>query len=493
MTDTQGANCVGCYGHQELCTPNLDRLAAQGVRFDAAHTTSPVCTPARSALFTGTYPHTNGAWANELPLGSNIKTVGQRLTDQDVHAAYVGKWHLGGLDYFDSGECPPGWDPEYWYDGRSYLDDLPDHLREFSRQTHTAEEIRLFGFVEEFSYAHRCSDRAISFLEEHGDDDFFLVVSYDEPHGPSIAPPPFCDYFHGFEYDVGAAVDDTLEDKPAHQRHWAAVRGEDKRPHFSKNRRFVNQPYFACNSFVDYEIGRVVEAIEEHTPEALVVYTSDHGDMMYAHQLFAKGPAMYEEITRIPFIVRWPGLTLEGFVCHAPFSHIDVTPTVLHFFGLECPPFLQGTSRLRDFQDVHSMQEETIFLEFNRFGMKMDGMGGLAPIRCAYDGRYKLVLNLMYTDELYDLEQDPAEMNNLIEGETHRRIRGRLHREILKWMYRTRDPFRGPEWEYRYWDSPDQLKWPVGRRLRPADGYEKPALCYSTGRPYRGSDSTAWI
>jgi len=487
MTDTQGANCVGCYGRPELRTPNLDRMAAQGARFDRAYTTSPVCTPARGAIFTGTFPHTNGAWANEQPLGFNIKTVGERLTDQGIHTGYMGKWHLAALDYFDSGQCPPGWDPEYWYDGRTYLDELPDPLRKFSRQSHTADEIREMGFTEEYTYAHRCSDRALDFLEKNADEDFFLVVSYDEPHGPSIAPPPFCDYFEDFEFDVGPATEDTLEDKPAHQHHWAAMSAGD-RPHQTEDGNYVNQRYFACNSFVDYEIGRVLKAVEQHAPDALVVYTSDHGDMMYAHQLTAKGPAMYEEITHIPFIVRWPGEIPEGTVGDAPLSHIDITPTVLDFFGLERPPFLQGKSLLHSFRDIPSMKEDVIFMEFNRFNTHIDGMGGLKPVRCAFDGRYKLVVNLQYTDELYDLETDPHEMNNLIQSEDHVEIRDRLHQQIIEWMYHTRDPFRGPEWEYRYWDSPEDLEWRVGRRPRPDDGYQKPPLWYGTAEPYKGEE-----
>jgi len=118
MTDTQGANVIGCYGRPEMRTRHIDRLAAEGMRFDQAYTASPVCGPARSALFTGTYPHTNGSWGNDMPVGLNIKTVGQRLQDSGVHTAHVVKWHLDGTDYFGSGRCPDGWDPAYWFDMR---------------------------------------------------------------------------------------------------------------------------------------------------------------------------------------------------------------------------------------------------------------------------------------------------------------------------------------------------------------------------------------
>ena len=117
MTDTQGANVVGCYGRPELRTPCIDQLAAQGTRYARAYTTQPVCTPARAGLFTGQCPHTAGAWGNHMPLGDTIKTLGQRFRHGGYATAYTGKWHLSGHDYFDTGICPDGWDAAYWYDG----------------------------------------------------------------------------------------------------------------------------------------------------------------------------------------------------------------------------------------------------------------------------------------------------------------------------------------------------------------------------------------
>lgn len=135
MTDTQRTDMLGCYGNKDMLTPHIDRLAETGVRYDRAYTCSPVCGPARSALFTGTYPHSNSSWGNSMPLGDNVKTVGQRMTDNGYHTAYIGKWHLDGGDYFGLGDCPEGWDPEYWYDMRNYLYELTPEERYLSRQT----------------------------------------------------------------------------------------------------------------------------------------------------------------------------------------------------------------------------------------------------------------------------------------------------------------------------------------------------------------------
>ena len=110
MTDTQRNDMVGCSGNKDMKTPHLDQLASEGIRFDRAYTTQPVCGPARSAIFTGTYPHSNGVVGNSMPLGANVKTIRQRLSDNGNHTAYIGKWHLDGGDYFGLGRCPDGWD-----------------------------------------------------------------------------------------------------------------------------------------------------------------------------------------------------------------------------------------------------------------------------------------------------------------------------------------------------------------------------------------------
>jgi len=476
MTDTQGTNVVGCYGRPELQTPNIDRLAGEGVRFDRAYTACPVCSPARSAIFTGTYPHTNGTWGNDMPLGANMKTVGQRLRDNGFRTAYIGKWHLDGTDYFGNGRCPDGWDADYWFDGRCFLEELTPEERVLSRKLNTAAKIHENGITEDFTYAHKCSNRAIDFLSKNGNDNFLLVVSYDEPHGPCTCPPPYCDMFKDYEYSLGKNVADTLENKPAHQKEWAAA------AQLPKDKRTLNRSmYFGCNSFVDYEIGRVIDAIEQYVPDALVIYTSDHGTPLLSHGLNSKGPAMYEETTRIPFIVRWPGKAPQNVVCSHPVSHIDVVPTILHAMDVERCDLLEGKSMLETFINPGKRPNHVIFMEFNRYEIDHDAWGGFQPIRCAFDGRYKLVINLHYTDELYDLEDDPEEMANLIDSDEHTSIRDALHDEILEWMNRTRDPFRGPIWERRPWKKELKQRWGGPTRPRPDDGYEPRALLYETG------------
>ena len=124
LTDTQPTAFLGCYGTVGVQTPCLDALAAQGVRFEHAYTTSPLCTPARAGLFTGMMPSMAGAYTNAQPLGDTVLTMGQRFSAAGYRCGYIGKWHLDGYDYFGTGECPPGWEDVFWYDGRRYLTEL---------------------------------------------------------------------------------------------------------------------------------------------------------------------------------------------------------------------------------------------------------------------------------------------------------------------------------------------------------------------------------
>ena len=477
MTDTQRKDMLGCYGNIDMHTPSLDRMAAGGMRFERAYTCQPVCGPARSALFTGTWPHTNGSWANLLPLGDTVRTIGQRLQEVDIHTAYIGKWHLDASDYFGTGKCPDGWDPEYWYDMRNYLEELSPQDRLRSRSPGINRDP---GLVETFTYAHRCSDRAVDFLEKSIGDDFLLVVSYDEPHHPFVCPEPYASMYRDYSFPKKANVYDRLAGKPDHQRVWAGSSiDEDK-----DSLEIRAADFLGCNAFVDYEIGRVLDAIDQFAPQALVIYTADHGDHLGSHSLNNKGASMYDEITNIPFLVRWPGVTPARSVCSLPVSHIDLTPTILDALDCPMPKVLEGRTMLKTFTDPTFRTNEAIYIEFGRYEVDHDGFGGFQPIRAIFDGRYKLVINLLSSDEFYDLDKDPDEMYNLIDRLEHANQRDRLHNRLLDWMNDTRDPFRGYYWERRPWrEDARSASWDYTgyTRQRDEDGAEARQLDYATG------------
>ena len=483
MVDTQRHDMLGCYGNPDMHTPNLDALCAQGVRFDEAYTCQPVCGPARSAMFTGLFPHSNGMTTNSVALYANVKTVGQRLSDAAVHTGYIGKWHLDGGDYFGLGRCPEGWDPNYWYDMKCYLEELTPEERAFSRDFHNIQR----GVPRSFTYANRVSNRAIDFIQKHKDEDYFLVVSYDEPHDPYLCPEPYVSMYEHYAWPLSDNAADDLSAKPAHQRAWAGDALEGPAPTQVSDDAF--RAFMACNGFVDSEIGRVVDALSADAPEALIVYTADHGDMLRAHRITGKGPAGYEEITHIPFLVRWKEAP-AGAVCPHPTSHIDLTPTMLDYFGLPPAHWCEGTSMLDVMRHPETRLHDQVFFEFGRYEVDHDGFGGFQPLRAAFDGRYKLIINLMCEDELYDLETDPGELNNLIHCPQTAAQRDRLHDAILNWMNDTRDPLRGFWWERRPWRvdaRPATWAYTGMTRQREHEEYEPRQLDYATGLPMQSA------
>jgi uncharacterized sulfatase len=286
--------------------------------------------------------------------------------------------------------------------------------------------------------------------------------------------------YKDYELPKSGSVWDTLVDKPAHQRVWSGDAYQEDR----ENLHISCPELLGCNSYVDAEIGRVLEAIDEHAADTLVIYTSDHGCLQQAHSLTGKGPAMYDEITRIPFIVRWPGEAPANSVCPHPVSHIDVVPTIMEAFGMPPGESLEGASMLATLESPHEKPNETIFMEFGRYEVDHDGFGGFQPIRAAFDGRYNLVVNLLTTDELYDMENDPDEVTNLIESSSHTKFRDALHDRMLDWMNETRDPFRGYYWERRPWrKNAREATWAYTSmtRQRLNTDYEPRQLDYDTG------------
>lgn len=480
MTDTQRHDMLGCYRKTGLKTPHLDQLAQSGRRFGKAYTTQPVCQAARAALFTGLYPHECNSWANSSGLADNTRNIGQRLNRHGIRTAYIGKWHLDGGDYFGLGRCPAGWDPDYWFDMRNYLEKMPEADRLMSRQSDPA---KMATVEPAFTYAYQCTDKAIDYLAKNKDNDFFLVVSYDEPHGPALSPPPFKTMYEDFEFPVSPNVHDSLADKPDHQKAWAGENLAADR----KDYKIKAPAFFGCNSFVDQQIGRVIDTVKATVPGALIIYTSDHGDFLGSHRLSGKGPAAYEEITHIPLLMSGPGLA-AGFVDEAPVSHIDLAPTIFEIMDLPVPQVFSGRSLLPQLDGRTSRVNGEIFIEFGRYEVDHDGFGGFQPLRAAFDGRYKLVINLLSSDELYDLENDPAELHNLIFDPALAGVRTRLHDAILEFMNRTRDPFRGYYWERRPWrQDAAAASWDYTgmTRQREDEDYEPRQLDYSTGLPMR--------
>ena len=453
MTDTQNREMVGCYGNPGMNTPNLDRLAAEGIRFDRAYTTSPVCTPARGSIFSGLHPQINGAYCNNVAPHRHVPLMGEIFRHFGYRAAYTGKWHLDGAGYFGDGVPGGGFDPDWWYDGKRYADDIGPEMFSRYRAWKSAAQLREWGFTEKNMWGHRVADRALDFLNKVGDEPFVLAVSFDEPHGPFVAPPEYWEGYDPAQVPMRPNFGASLDGKPELQRWQVAGKDHPVRPEDWPGFVPGLSRFMGCNSYIDREIGRVIDAVDRlHADDTLILYTTDHGDMQGSHGLHGKGPMMYEEITNVPFIARVPGGP-RGAVSSSLVSHIDILPTLLDYAGLEMPPILQGTSLRTVLTDPRATVREYALISWTRFAINHDSFGEYYPIRCLTDSRYKLAINLLDTDELYDLREDPYEMTNRITDPTLAAERDRLHDALLDEMDRIRDTARSYRWADRPWRS----------------------------------------
>lgn len=481
MCDTQRRDMLGCYYRNNVRTPNLDKLASEGMLFERAYCCDPVCGPARSAIFTGTYPHNNGVWSNGFAIGSDIATISQRLSKNNIYCGYIGKWHLDG-SLFGHGKAPTGWAPEWWFDARNHLEKFDDEQRMVLRNAESSGKVS-----EEMCFANHCTYRAKEFIEAKKDNDFLLVVSYKEPHHPWLAPEPFASMFDNDNISLDNNAFIKLDESvPELNRLWGEAY-EYNMPEGFKN---LKKRFLACNAYVDYEIGKLLNSIENNCPEALTIYTADHGFSLGNRMgLFDKGPAAYEEITGIPLIVRLKGTIKPNTRYKKPVSHIDLTPTILDFMGCKSSPVLAGKSMMPILKEPETPHKSEVFIEFGRFTMEHDGHGGFNPYRACVTEDYKLCINLLDKDELYNLKEDPDEIVNLIDSQEYIEIRNKLHDCLLEWMNETRDCFRGYHWERRPWRTdarPASYHYTGNKRYKLGDpGFTPDPLDYTTGLPVK--------
>jgi len=465
-TDSHGWNTVSVDDNGFVDTPNIRRLAEEGVTFERSYASAPVCGPSRAGIYTGQYAHVSGAWTNGLSLQSDVSTIGERLQDQGYRTAYVGKWHLDG-EYMGDGEAPPGYESEYWYDARNYRDDIGEELWEWYRSgmdTRVSEndidEIHERGITRGDTWAGNITDTALSFLNDAQDDDrpFFLAVNYDEPHEPSLCPPPFCDMYRDERYPLPdnyeTAAELGAQNKPERQREFAAA--------YADGNCFMNslqgvqadggiyRPlYFGCVEFVDDEMGRLLDAVSDD--ETLVTFTADHGHYLGAHGLDLKHFALYDEVINVPLVMRGPSLP-EGALTDALVSHVDLVPTFLEIVAESIPSECHGESFLDTARNPSQDHRDVALIEHNGYGQARTDGDGFYPVRglVSADG-YKLCLNLLESDELYDLQDDPGEVRNRINESEHAERRDDLHDRLLAEMSSTEDPFHGQAWADREW------------------------------------------
>jgi arylsulfatase A-like enzyme len=433
IADDQAAGTLSCEGHALLSTPNLDRLAASGVRFANAFVSSSICSASRASFLTGHYARSHRVIHNRDQLGGHVRTFPQLFTAAGWDTAYFGKWHLGG----SSATSMRGFghtcalpvqgryhDAEFYRDGErirteGFVDDVTtDFAIEFLKRERGAPFLVCVGFKS----AHRPRQPAARF------DGLFTEVTFEPPASLHHLPPfPRRAEWSAMSRDAGHRVED---DAPPPD--WAESFGE--RPalvSYDDVRTEYQRDYLRLITGIDENVGRLLDTLDELelADGTIVVYVSDHGYMHGEHGLGGKATA-YEESMRIPFLVRDPRLERAGVVAEGLAANIDVAPTLLDLAGLAIPPNTQGRSLRPLLEGTDEAWRDALLYEFYRSPM----YGGVPTTIAVRHERWKLITYPGYPEwtELYDLDADPFEMNDLARDPDHAEIRARLAERLAQ-------------------------------------------------------------
>jgi len=448
VTDQERYDILGCNGSQVCQTPNLDGLAARGVRFDHAYTPTALCSPARASLLTGLFPHSHGVLNNvhddpaiATELDPSHPTWAKTLRETGYQLGYVGKWHLGrslGPDHHHfHDDLAAGYDVEV-----AESDRLLDDVHEATFAGSTMQIAGVDPRPIEKTDTHLDTDRAIDLLSSYAELDtpFLLRVDYEGPHHPYMPPEPFASLYDSADIPPWESFIDDDPRKPAAQARLLRQRGvegmtwEDWQP--------IVALYYGFMTFIDSEIGRLLTALDELglAENTIVIHTSDHGDMTGSHGgQFNKGPIMYDELYRVPLIIAEPGSGVAGATCSEMVSTTDLMPTIIELAGAELPAAVHGQSLVPLLADTSPVGagRASVFSEYH--GEEW----GLYSQRMVRTREAKFVYSPHGTDELYDLAADPHELVNRIDDEPLQPLQNELEGEMLEWMKRTDDPLYG--------------------------------------------------
>ncbi len=414
LSDDQGPWAAGCYGNPEIRTPNIDRLAAEGVRFENFFCASPVCSPARATLLTGRIPSQHGVhqWIHRGNMGPEAKAfLASEIAYTDILAqnGYVcgisGKWHLG-----DSLHPQHGF--SFWYvhqqGGGPY---------------HNAPMIRNGVPYEEPGYiTDVITEEALGFLEQYGSQPFYLSVHYTAPHSP----------WTGHPQEIVDSYDDCpFASCPQEPRHPHAISLTDQ----CLGNREMLKGYFAAVTAMDYNIGRLLDWLDSHSlrRQTLIIFSSDNGFSCGHHGFWGKGNGtyprnMYENSIKVPFIMSQPGVLPQKQTISALVSAYDFLPTLLDYLGMPLPEGrnLPGQSFLPLFCENKPSAREHVCV-FDEYG----------PVRMIRTERWKYVHRYGYGfNELYDLYNDPQERENLVDVPSQQARVQELRGEMEEWFAR---------------------------------------------------------
>lgn len=454
ITDQQRFDTIAAGGFPYMKTPTLDRMVGEGTYFRQTYVTSPSCAPSRASLFTGVYPHTNGVFRNDEPWAFSWV---QQLAESGYRCVNIGKMHTSPFeDSFGFHErhvvenkdratarLPfflDHWDKAIWTRGFEKPSRVTYRRREDYRSSLGAfvwelpDELHSDNFVPEF---------AQMWLDSYtGNEPFFLQVGIPGPHPPYDPTQEYLDLYADADLPEAILSDEDLASQPTalkklREQHLAV--DHDAVVHLAnptkEQLRRQRQHYFANVSMIDAQMAKLIEAVERRgvLDDTIIIFTSDHGDSLNDHGHSQKW-SMYEQSVRVPAIVWAPGRVAEGRVVDDLVSLFDFAPTILELAGLPVPDWMEAQSLLPYLDGEECEPRKFVFSE-HAGDRIFNGTEFMTMIRSQ---RYKLV-HFVDSDEgqLFDMDNDPKEIDNLWDDPAYQATRQELITEILKWRIRS--------------------------------------------------------
>jgi arylsulfatase A-like enzyme len=444
MSDQLHAGCLGFAGHAQAITPNLDRLAAESVRFDRCYAQSPICTPSRTSQLSGQYSHNTGYFALDGNRPEHLPSYMSHFKENGYRTAGIGKLHTPDHprnwleDHLDLyGDTYRTVDAQPNLTGTDWIKDLEKHglleTDEFQiAQKNDRQEMPERPSLNPFEHSQEgwCVREAIRFIEE-SEDPFCMQVSLERPHDPCVPAKEFWDMYPD-DLDLPDTFDNPCDHRPPHfqQQHhkWREKHGDD----FLRIARLRWKGYLASITHMDHAVGQLLSYLDEKglADNTLVVFNADHGGYMCQFGIREKAPGICSDaVCRVPMLWRVPGVTQDGMLNHALVENVDIAPTIASLAGL--PPM--ATADGKDISELLKGSEEPV---------REIAVTEHPHTRAMRWKNWRFVHypeDMFGEDvgELYDIEADPNETRNLYQDPDHQEIVATCLKKLLEWLIRT--------------------------------------------------------
>lgn len=408
LSDQHSPHVIGCGGNEVIDTPSLDKLASEGIYLDNMYCQNPLCVPSRASLITGQYSRTTGIYDNMHIMQANITTLPRTLSAAGYATCLIGKSHFNGEQFHGYQQRPygdlygQGHQPDPQREPRFGINGLGDVLGNSG-----PSEMPI-----ELTQTEICVSEACKWLQIHRssnkDQPFMLSVHFDKPHFPIKPPRKYFEKYHG-RLKLADVPEGYLETTVPFIKE--AIDHNETGHHYGKDYDIqlrALEAYYGCVEWVDDAVGRIMETLDYlgYREDTIVIYSSDHGEMGGEHGTWQK-TLFFEASARVPMIFRWPGKIEPGTRTNEITGLLDIFPTICEAAGIEIPETCEGVSLHNLLLSGQPLEREGVFSE-------SAVLRATEHAGCMYrTGKWKYCYYLDETDELYDIENDPGELNNV--------------------------------------------------------------------------------